>query len=246
MTRASRRRGAWRARLLALAAGLLLCGTLPAHAQQPDELGRVKVAFPGAAGERIVVLIREAGEEGLPTSLLVNKVLEGIEKRQPADRVLRTVTEYARELREARAAVGREVGDEALKEAADALRRGVPASSIRSLARSARGELEILFVVMFDLMDDGVPPGPAEALVEDAVRHGVEGDRLLSLPGSVRQLIRSGLEPGEAADSVRREVTGGTVRVPTGRGRGPLVGGWSDGPPWWGARPRPSFGGGAP
>lgn len=243
--------------LLALLAGALLLSTagLPAAVEEAwaqeasaleGRLGRVRVAFPGESGERIVGLIVRAGEQGLPSGLLANKALEGAQKGQTADRVLEAVADYAEELREARAAVGREVDDEALKEAADALRRGVPASSIRSLARSATGNLDILFVVMFDLMDDGVPPQPAEALVEDALRHGVGGDRLLSLPGSVRQLIRGGLEPGQAADSVRRQIGGGTSWLPGMGARGALVGGWSNEPPWRPARPRPPVGGGRP
>lgn len=196
------------------AAALLTLAAAPHAAAQPYELGRVRAAFPGATGERIAALITEAGVEGLPTALLVNKALEGAHKKAPPDQVLRTVGEYVEELREARAAVGREVNDEALKEAADALRRGVPASAIRSLARTAEVDLSLLFVVMFDLMDAGVPPGPAEALVEDALRHGLQGDRMLSLPASVNQLIRGGLPPADAADSVRRQIGGGQAWVP--------------------------------
>lgn len=246
--------------LALLAAALLLpaagfpASVRPASAQEASQeasaqerrLGRVRAAFPGELGERIVGLIVRAGEQGLPAGLLANKALEGAQKGQTADRVLEAVADYAEELREARAAVGREVDGEALKEAADALRRGVPASSIRTLARSAGGNLEILFVVMFDLMDDGVPPQPAEALVEDAVRLGVDGDRLLSLPGSVRQLIRGGLEPGEAADSVRRQIGGGTSWLPGMDLRGALVGGrWKE-PPWRPRRPRSAVEGGRP
>lgn len=221
-------------RALALAGGLLLSSALPATSQQ-SELARVRAAFPGEAGDRIVALIEEGREEGLPPALLVNKALEGAQKNAPPDQVVKAVAEYARELRRARAAVGGDVGDEALKEAADALRRGVPAPAIRSLARSANGDLSILFVVMFDLMDQGVPAAPAEALVEDAVRRGVAGDRLLSVPASVRQLIRDGLAPADAADSVRRRIGGGQSFLPAPPWRwdpgGPRPGRWGNAPP---------------
>lgn len=226
----------WRAALAAgLAAGLLAFAALPAAAQG-RELARVRSAFPGGEGERIAALIEEAHAEGLPASLLVGKALEGARKRASPDRVLRAVSEYAEELREARAAVGQEVGDEALKEAADALRRGVPPSAIRSLAGTARGDLSILFVVMFDLMDAGVPAGPAEALVEDAVRRDVGGERLLSLPASVSHLIREGFSPAEAADSVRRTLGTTGAWWPGMRREGELAGvsGWDPlrpGPP---------------
>lgn len=221
-------------RVLGLVALLALPAASPVGAQQ-EGLTRLRSAFPGESGARIADLIEAGRREGLPASLLVNKALEGAHKNASPQQVLDAVSAYARELREARAALGRDVSDDALKEAADALSRGIPPSTVRSLAGSARGEdLSILLVIMFGLMEEGVPAGPAQSLIQDAMRGGMSGDRMLSLPASVRGLIREGMTPIDAADSVRRGAAGGQAYLPRMRGGGPLAGRLP--PAWPGAR----------
>lgn len=196
-------------RAACLAATLLALAASPARAVQEAELGRIRAAFPGGVGQRIAEVVEEARRDGLPTSPLVDKALEGVAKGVPPGEVLRAVTDHARQLREARRLVGAEVDEKGLVHAADALRRGVPGSAVRALARARPGELPMLLVVMGDLLREGVPAEAAQGLVEEAASREYRGDRLLSLPAAVRRLIRGGMGPAEAAESVRREVGGG-------------------------------------
>lgn len=204
--------GSVRARTLGailLAVGLLVGSAPRGLNAQASDLAKIRAAFPGGIGERIVEVIREAGRDGLPTDPLVKKALEGSAKRAPSGQVVKAITSYAAELREARSLIGKSAGEEDLVQVAEALRRGIGGSTIRSLARSRSGNLAMLLLVLGDLREEGVPAQAARSLVEDAASSGYRGQRLLSLSASVRGLIRKGkLRPTDAADSVRKELRG--------------------------------------
>ncbi|MFQ5679867.1 MAG: hypothetical protein ACE5HP_10470 [Gemmatimonadota bacterium] len=182
-------------------------GDLVAQKRDPD---RIRTAFPGRNGERILQLIREAERDGLPVDPLMEKALEGSAKRAPPGQVLKAVAEYADQLREARSLIGRSGGEKGLVQAAEALRRGIEGSTVRSFARSHPRDLSMLLVVMGDLLGEGVPQPAARGLVEEAAARGYRGNRLLSLTAAVRGFIRRGqMRPADAADSVRKGLGGG-------------------------------------
>lgn len=201
------RRGTW------LALALLLLGLPPAGppaAQAQTEVAeQLGEAFPAEVARRIGEIVRAAEDEGVPPSLLVDKALEGAAKGAPPERVLETVTTLARELREARVVVGPEAGPEALSAAADALRKGADRAELRALAERHPQHLPMALLVVGDLVAEGLDPGGAREVVEEAVRSGYAGDRLLTLPAALRGRIRAGAAPGAAATDLQRALRQG-------------------------------------
>lgn len=204
-----------------LALGAMALRPVGAAGQEP-ELERLEASLPPGTAASLWSVIEEAREEGIPSSLLVDKALEGAAKGVTGERLVSAVGAYAERLRAARSLVGPDVDATGLVAAADALRRGVPAGLVRSLAREHPASFDMLLIVYGDLLQEGVPADEAYGVVDAAARQGVRGDDLLSLPGAVRRLIREGARPVDAAAAIESDLKRGRMPFPLDRGGLPL------------------------
>jgi len=182
-----------------------LSGPLPARAQdaQPPRLEDV---LPAEYAAQVREIAREAREAGVPQGLIARKAFEGAAKGYPPDRVVAALEEYSLRLREAVNLMGTDARPAGLAAAAEALRRGVPADAIRSLAaRDRRGrDLAVPLIVLSDLTDAGVPTEDALDMVGAAMDRGVRGDQMLGFSAAVRRQMRQGADWQTAVDRVRR------------------------------------------
>ena len=224
MSQRRRLRGALR-----LGAIIALAATaVPAAAQQsPDQrLDRIRGSLPAAAVERIEASLDAAQRQGLPVEPLLDKAVEGITKGVPGDRIAAAIGTLARELGRANALLGNGVrpAPADVSAVADALRRGVPETSVRQLAGHAReGEPVALAVhTLGDLIDRGVPAEHALTMLDAWRDRGGQADELRELPAAVERLMRQGVLPEQAAAAVsgamRRGAAPGMVG---GAGKGP-------------------------
>ncbi len=195
--------------IVLLVLGLALPGAVWA---QDARLERIRQAFPAEAVSQIEGIVAESEAAGVPTGPLYAKALEGVAKGVPAQRVVAALSAYAEQLRNAASLVGAEHGSTAVVAGADALRRGVPAEAVRSLAGQYRGDLAVPLVVMGDLIEAGVPAEGAFEVVEGALQKQQAPEEMLAIPGAVRQLMREGSGPGEAANAVGRAIGRGQFR----------------------------------
>ncbi len=194
-------------------AALILLVVLPNFAQAQDaRFERIREAFPAQAVSQIEVVLADAQAAGVPTEPLVAKVLEGAAKGVPAERVVAALSAYAERLGEAHALVGEDRDPGAVVAGADALRRGVPAEAVRSLAGHGAGELAVPLVVLGDLMEAGVPVDYAYEVVQRARDQQHDPDEMLAIPGAVRRMMREGQTPAEAADLVGKAIGRGKFK----------------------------------
>lgn len=175
---------------------LLVAVGSPAAAQGGAE--RLRGSFPTEAVGRIQAIADRAERDGIPSRLVVEKALEGAAKGASPEQVISTLSGYVDQLRAARQLVGAEVRPDVLVSAVEALRRGASREDVRVLAADRPPDLAIALLVLGDLAEEGASGAAARSLIQTAVQEGWRGDRLLSLPGAVRRLVRDGTPPAEA------------------------------------------------
>jgi hypothetical protein len=188
---------------------LILPLALPAVSVAQDaRMERIRQAFPAEAA-RIESIISDAEAAGLPGGPLVDKALEGAAKRIPGNLVVAALSNYAGRLNESIQLIGRDRVAAEVVAGADALRRGVPGQTVRTMAQQHRGDIAVPLVVMGDLVESGVPPNDAYQLVNSAMERKHTPDELLAIPGAVRGLMRQGNSPADAAGSIGSMIRSG-------------------------------------
>ncbi len=213
-------------------AAILIPGFLTA---QETARERAREALPFEVFQGVEALAAEAGREGLPQEPLYNKALEGMAKRVPANRLLPAVHSYAGRLREARGAFGFLANEPLIVAGADALQRGVRTETLHRLGQGEEGgggeaPTPVAVLVLADLVEAGVPADRALGVLHEAMRMRAREHQMLGISGQVRQLMRQGQSPQEAADQVRRALMrgrgGGGVGPPVPPGSQPVTSGW--------------------
>ena len=207
-------------RVLALI-GFMAVSAGPLWAQETAR-SRAREILPAQVFERVDALATEGLQEGIPSEPLYNKALEGMAKRVPPDNLIPAITRYAGQLRLARGAFGNAGSGPLLVAGADALQRGVQVETLRQLGQ---GEGEgpapspVAVLVLADLVEAGVPAERALGVLREAMRMRTHEQQMLGISGRVRQLMRQGQSPQDAAEQVRRSIQRGRG----GGGVGPPV-----------------------
>jgi hypothetical protein len=109
---------------------------------------------------------------------------------------------------------------QALVAAADALRRGVPATALGQIG-DARARTPMALVVLADLVETGVPVDRALDVVREALARRTADDEMLALNARVRAAMRQGESATAAADRVRRGIQDRPASTPTRDRAGP-------------------------
>jgi len=207
----------------------LAIGQVPLGAQETAR-ERARAILPSTLFPEIDALASQADREGFPSEPLFNKALEGMAKRVPSERLLPAVAAYANRLREAHGAFGTSSTGPLVIAGADALQRGVASEALRSLGRGeggGPGPSPMAVLVLADLVEAGVPAERALGVIQEALRMRAREQQMLGIPAQVRQLMRRGQSPQEAADQVRRALQrgrgGGGVGPPVPPGSEPMT-----------------------
>jgi len=215
-------------RILALM--ILLATSTGALAAQETARDRAREVLSPEIFQRVDVLATEVALEGIPPEPLFNKALEGMAKRVPADRLMPTITRYAGQLRQARGAFGNEGTGPLLVAGADALQRGVELEVLTRLGQregDSPGPSPMAVLVLADLVEAGVPADRALGVLHEAMRMRTREEQMLGISARVRQLMRQGQSPQEAAEQVRRSLQqgrrGGGVGPPVPPGSEPVT-----------------------
>ena len=204
--------------------------TLEPLGAQESARERARLALPADLFMEINELASQADRDGIPSDPLFNKALEGMAKRVPSDQLLPAVNRYAFRLREAHGAFGEFSNPPLVVAGADALQRGVDVGALRRLGRGeggGRGPSPMAVLVLADLVEAGVPAERALGVLQEALRMRAREQHMLGIPAQVRQLMRQGQSPQDAADQVRRALGqgrgGGGVGPPVPPGSEPMI-----------------------
>jgi len=191
--------------LLALVATPLVAG-----AQQQSALPDRLAPATRASIERLADSLHGVG---LPAQPLYAKAAEGVLKGADDTRILTATRTLARELGEARAALGEESDEAELIAGASALHAGAPAATLRRLrerggARRAKGALAVPLVVLADLASRGIPPAVAGASLEALAARNASDDQFTALRAAIERDIEAGRTPTDAMTARTRALLG--------------------------------------
>lgn len=227
--------------ILAVALAAAPAGAEPLSVQEREAVTRLGSAQGRASGEINPLLdqVSKAGERGLPTDSLLNKVKEGLAKGvEPTriDPVLRQMTsrlESAREVLEEAKARGMAEGNRqrALETLAEAFARGATKDEVRELSRlsqddrhkATQEELAAGAKSLAVMKEGRIPSKEGTALVGEGIRQGYRSSELLDLGREVKrrgsdfeegraslQQLREQVSRGEKGDRLFREDRGGS------------------------------------
>ena len=162
---------------------------------QTNDLVRVRALLGEDATSQIEAAIQLGMADGLPRSLLVDRVIEGAAKGMESEVILAAVHTLADELRQAATVVGLDADEVNLEKAADGLRSGLDQSFLVELYGENPKDFPMMVVALEDLLRTGVTVRVAQNMLRDASSHGLEANELLRLPANVRRLVREGRTP---------------------------------------------------
>lgn len=153
-------------------------------------------------------VLDSARADSLPVQALVDKALEGVAKHVPPVRIVAAVRQLAVELGDARhllrsAAPSVVPSDGETVAAADAGRRGVPATeltALRSHVPPTTG-LVVGYTVLGDLVQRGIDADQARVVIEQLLEAGVAPEQVAEIPARMDVGLRVGAPPLDALRS---------------------------------------------
>lgn len=213
--------------LLASLAGSSLAGAQVLRAQQVG-------THLSAAGEGSVRALADSLRgEGLPADAVLAKAAEGSLKGASEARILAAVRTLARELRDARGALGAPATAGEIVAAATALHAGASPDALRQLRAAVpddapAGRLAVPLVVVADLVSRGASPRVAVESVRGLLARRAGDDVLEMMRASVERDVLAGMRADQALLARSRALgdtlsgaTGATRPLPTVRPHGP-------------------------
>ncbi len=185
-----------------------LCGQLAAALLASQGRPALEQRLDAQTVAALRPVLDSARSDSVPVQALEDKALEGVAKHVPPERIVAAVRQLAVELRDARtllrsAAPGVAVSDGETVAAADARRRGVPAtevSALRSHAPPASG-LVVAYTVLGDLVQRGVPADQGRLVIEQLLTAGVSAEQIAEIPARMDVGLRVGAPPLDALRS---------------------------------------------
>ena len=149
----------------------------PATAQVAgDPAARLREVLPADVATRVLAKIAEARSRDLPASVLEQRALKFAARGVAPSAIERSINEHVPRLLQARSALdaarGRRADDDELDAAAEALRKGVPATGLSELAQAAPSgrSLAAPLYALGSLLDRGLPSDQAIRRVYDRLQ----------------------------------------------------------------------------
>lgn len=182
----------------------------PGSAIAQDRTIPAKLAAPTRTA--LQRLIDSASVAGLPVDPLYSKAQEGAFRGADDARVLAAVQRLARDLGDARSALGDSTSAEEITAAANALRAGIATADLtrlretRAKGRHAEHRLTVALVVLADLAMRGVPPSLAAASVNELVARNVSDGMLITFRQTVERDLVNGRSPTSALDARTKSI----------------------------------------
>jgi hypothetical protein len=164
-------------------------------------LGQAGVNLDSATAAAIAPIVAQARAANLPVTPLYAKAREGQVQRVPLPRIEAAVRGLAERMGAANEALAPNASDQELSAAADAIKAGVPAATLRAMRKAGGdGSLAVPIGVLTQLIVRGVPVERASMQIVDLLQHGAVPRNFIALDESVRQDVLAGRRPDESLD----------------------------------------------
>lgn len=194
-------------RILAVAMGTWFLIAPATSFGDESEEARLRARLGPELATQVIEVVRSAAAQGLPTSPLVARALEGASRQASGAAILQAVRRHAAGLVAARRALGPNARPAELDAGAGALLAGVPEDSVVSLKRARpSGSLVIPLIVLSDFVARGIPAVSASSTVLAATRAGAADPALLRMRERINERILRGEAPMGASREGLREL----------------------------------------
>jgi hypothetical protein len=202
-----------------------------ASAQDPDFRSRID----DRTAAIVMPVLEGAVRDSLPVHALESKVLEGLTKQVPPERIGPVVARMADEFRSVRAELHEllpdvRFSDDEIVASARAIRENVPVGQVAELwsRRPDARAMAVPVTVLGELVRRGIPAVDASVVMGHVVATGVPVEVAAQIPGRVDGALGAAGTPAAALNEALR-----VLDIPAPRGRGP----GGQGPPGGGRRP---------
>ena len=186
-------------------------GAAPLAAQYADPFAAALARLDQNNRLAVEVVMDSARSEGLPDLPIRSRVLEGVQKKASAQRIVESVRRKFGFLRTARTMLG-QVSNEELDAASAVLEAGGKPGQLQSFKTRQKGREALeAFTVWADLMYRGVPGEEASSAITKLWQDGADDATFHSLWNNVQADISQGLNPGAALQNRIRETPPRTV-----------------------------------
>ncbi|HXF96785.1 MAG TPA: hypothetical protein VNI61_11860 [Gemmatimonadales bacterium] len=197
---------------------------------QEAALARLREVLPADVAERVIAIVTEATNHGLPGLSVAERALEGVAKGRSGEEVRAAAEAFARDLAASRAAIqqaGRTPDPSEIEAGATAMGLGVDRKAISALASSAPfgRSLAVPLAVIGALVNRGLPSDAALDAVLARLNDRASNTELVEMPGEAGRLIAEGMRPSEVGLALASQRAGRTVpagppaNVPRNNGR---------------------------
>jgi hypothetical protein len=183
----------------------------PLAAQYSDPLAAALARLDPTSKFAIELVMDSARSIGLPDMPLRSRVLEGVQKKAPSQRIVESVRRKFSFLRSARTALG-QVSFEELDAASAVLEAGGKAGQLQSFKVRQKGREALeAFTIWADLITRGVPGEEASSAITKLWQDGADDATFRSLWNNVQADISQGLNPVAALQNRIRETPARTA-----------------------------------
>jgi len=184
---------------------LILASAAPIAAQYSDPLTVALGRLDPNNRFAIEVLMDSARALGLPDAPLRSRVLQGVQLKADARRIVEAVRRKFGYLKTARSVLG-PVGNEELDAGAAVLEAGAKPTQLQAFKTRQKGREALeAFTVWADLITRGVPGEEASSAISKLWQDGADDATFHSLWNNVQADISQGLNPGAALQNRIRE-----------------------------------------
>ena len=163
--------------------------------------GQASKGLDSATAAAIAPIVEQARDEKLPVAPLYAKAREGQVQRVPVVKIEAAVRTLADRMRAANEALAPDASEQELHAAADAIKSGVPAETLRAMRKAGGdGSLAVPIGVLTQLIARGVPVERASMEVVALLQKGAVARNFIALEERVRQDVLAGRRPDESLD----------------------------------------------
>jgi len=207
---------------LALVAAAALASTAMGLQQGPDP--RLITGLDGRVRDAVLAIVDSARREGLPTEPLVDRALEGVNKRAADAMIIASVSRLSGELRRARAALGPSSSEAEVKAGAEALKAGVDVQQLERMRTARSGQrIAMALDVLSYIIAAGVRADTATHVIVNLVLASASDNQLQALRAEIERDIAGGT-PAALATSARGQELQRQIAAPNNNSGAPSTG----------------------
>ena len=182
---------------------------------------RLDARLVGRTKDSVNAIVESARRAGLPTEPLVQRALEGVQKNNSGEVVLRSVARLSQLLQQAKSALGPASSREDVEAGAEALKNGVDVKKLERLGTMRAGQRVATAINIVNYIKiKGVQVDTAADVIGNLVAVSASDEQLLALQDEIIRAIGGGM-PAASAMAALGQTLQATIAAAQANGGAP-------------------------